>query len=121
MTMTMQTQTHDDAATMPRMTRGGAQAMIQRMMQAATGKIPLREVQAKIEACAPFESGTMRGSRGPDGGYTVWSYHEPIGGKTGAGVWWRSVERFSQTTSKHQNVLARAIEALGVEEVQTRG
>ena len=60
----------------------------------------------------------MRGSVGPDGRYTVWSYHEPIAGRTVAGDWWVSRARYSTTTSKHQAAVARALEAAGIEALE---
>lgn len=84
-------------------------------------RVALSEAQGKVERREPFTSGQMRGSRGPDGGYTVWSYHEPIAGTTRDGVsWWINSTRFSMTTGKHQNVVRRALEALGVEPIEVR-
>lgn len=94
-----------------RMTRGVAQMA---MDKTSNARIPLAMVGERISRGEAFMSGSMRGSVGPDGRYTVWSYHEPIAGRTAAGDWWVSGARFSKTTTRHQDATRRALEAVGI-------
>ncbi|HET8868394.1 MAG TPA: hypothetical protein VFM87_08695 [Agrococcus sp.] len=100
-----------------RMTRGGAQMALDKT---GNERIPLAMVEPRIVAGQVFMSGRMRGSVGPDGRYTVWSYHEPIAGQTADGDWWITAARFSKTTTRHQNVVRRALASLGIEPLELR-
>lgn len=81
-------------------------------------RIPLTMAGERISRGEAFMSGSMRGSVGPDGRYTVWSYHEPIAGRTADGDWWVSRARYSATTSKHQAAVYRALTAAGIEALE---
>lgn len=88
-------------------------------VMAMQGKVPLEAAPRLIARCESFTSGNLRASTGPASGYTVWSYHEPIGGKTATGIWWVTSARASTTSTAHVKAVLEALRALDVRAVVT--
>ncbi len=67
----------------------------------------LEEAKGLLAEAEEFTTGTLSARYNEDGRYLVWSYNTLIAWKQGDRTWITD-ERYSQTTTKQTNIIAKA-------------
>lgn len=70
--------------------------------------ITTEQARACIENYTPFSTGTLSGQLTPEGDFLVHSYGVLIAKAFPFGATWTTLEKYSQTTSRHLNIVKKA-------------
>lgn len=67
-----------------------------------------RTIEAKLKSLTPFKGNSMSARIAADGSFEVLSYDTVIAINYGWGLSWTTSQRYSTTTTRHQNLVRKA-------------